>query len=120
MQGKVDDINGVLREEIAGSRVLRAFVREDRERERYGTVNDQLTDLNRRIGLLMALLNPIIMFIINFSSVLVLFVAAPRIEDGEMQVGSTTASLASLAPRPLAVMMATFMTMMIPRAMVSA
>src|SRR5690625_6117841 len=71
MQGKIDDVNGVLREQITGIRVLRAFVREDRERERYGTVNVQLTDLNRRIGLLMALLNPIIMFIINFSSVLV-------------------------------------------------
>jgi len=120
MQGKIDDINGVLREQITGIRVLRAFVREDRERERYGTVNDQLTDLNRRIGLLMALLNPIIMFIINFSSVLVLFVAAPRIEDGEMQVGSITAFIAYLVQILIAVMMATFMTMMIPRAMVSA
>src|SRR5699024_10728472 len=80
----------------------------------------QLTDLNRRIGLLMALLNPIIMFIINFSSVLVLFVAAPRIEDGEMQVGSITAFIAYLVQILIAVMMATFMTMMIPRAMVSA
>src|SRR5690625_2715546 len=103
MQGKIDDINGVLREQITGIRVLRAFVREDRERERYGTVNDQLTDLNRRIGLLMALLNPIIMFIINFSSVLVLFVAAPRIEDGEMQVGSITAFIAYLVQILIAV-----------------
>ena len=120
MQGKIDDVNGVLREQITGIRVLRAFVREDRERERYGTVNDQLTDLNRRIGLLMALLNPIIMFIINFSSVLVLLVAAPRIEDGVMQVGSITAFIAYLVQILIAVMMATFMTMMIPRAMVSA
>lgn len=120
MQGKIDDINGVLREQITGIRVLRAFVREDRERERYGTVNDQLTDLNRRIGLLMALLNPIIMFIINFSSVLVLAVAAPRIEDGVMEVGSITAFIAYLVQILIAVMMATFMTMMIPRAMVSA
>ena len=120
MQGKIDDINGVLREQITGIRVLRAFVREDRERERYGTVNDQLTDLNRRIGLLMALLNPIIMFIINISSVLVLLVAAPRIEDGVMEVGSITAFIAYLVQILIAVMMATFMTMMIPRAMVSA
>ena len=120
MQGKIDDINGVLREQITGIRVLRAFVREDRERARYGTVNDQLTDLNRRIGLLMALLNPIIMFIINFSSVLVLAVAAPRIEAGVMEVGSITAFIAYLVQILIAVMMATFMTMMIPRAMVSA
>lgn len=120
MQGKIDDINGVLREQITGIRVLRAFVREDRERERYGVVNDQLTDLNRRIGLLMILINPIIMFILNVSSVMVLLVAAPRIDSGQMEVGSITAFIAYLMQILIAVMMATFMTMMIPRAMVSA
>ncbi|MBB5830304.1 ABC transporter ATP-binding protein [Brachybacterium aquaticum] len=120
MQGKIDDINGVLREQITGIRVLRAFVREDRERERYAVVNDQLTDLNRRIGLLMILINPIIMFILNISSVMVLLVAAPRIDSGQMEVGSITAFIAYLMQILIAVMMATFMTMMIPRAMVSA
>ncbi|MDN6302653.1 MAG: ABC transporter ATP-binding protein/permease, partial [Brachybacterium sp.] len=120
MQGKIDDINSVLREQITGIRVLRAFVREDRERERYGVVNDQLTDLNRRIGLLMILINPLIMFILNISSVAVLLVAAPRIETGQMEVGSITAFIAYLMQILIAVMMATFMTMMIPRAMVSA
>ena len=120
MQGKIDDINGVLREQITGIRVLRAFVREDRERERYGVVNHELTDLNRRIGLLMILINPIIMFILNVSSVMVLLVAAPRIEAGQMEIGSITAFIAYLMQILIAVMMATFMTMMIPRAMVSA
>ncbi|MDN5685891.1 MAG: ABC transporter ATP-binding protein/permease [Brachybacterium sp.] len=120
MQGKIDDINGVLREQITGIRVLRAFVREDRERERYGVVNDQLTDLNRRIGLLMILIQPIIMVVLNVSSVLVLLVAAPRIDSGQMEVGSITAFIAYLMQILIAVMMATFMTMMIPRAMVSA
>ncbi|WP_114854269.1 ABC transporter ATP-binding protein [Brachybacterium sp. YJGR34] len=120
MQGKIDDINGVLREQITGIRVLRAFVREDRERERYETVNHELTELNRRIGLLMILINPIIMFILNISSVAVLAVAAPRIDDGQMEIGSITAFIAYLMQILIAVMMATFMTMMIPRAMVSA
>ncbi|MEE1617906.1 ABC transporter ATP-binding protein [Brachybacterium sp. J144] len=120
MQGRIDDINGVLREQITGIRVLRAFVREDRERERYGEVNHELTELNRRIGLLMILINPIIMFLLNISSVLVLLVAAPRIDAGQMEVGSITAFIAYLMQILIAVMMATFMTMMIPRAMVSA
>ena len=120
MQGKIDDINGVLREQITGIRVLRAFVREDRERERYAVVNGELTELNRRIGLLMILINPIIMFILNMSSVLVLLVAAPRIDSGQMEIGSITAFIAYLMQILIAVMMATFMTMMIPRAMVSA
>lgn len=120
MQGKIDDINGVLREQITGIRVLRAFVREDRERERYELVNTELTDLNWRIGRLMILINPIIMFILNISSVLVLLVAAPRIDSGQMEVGSITAFIAYLMQILIAVMMATFMTMMIPRAMVSA
>ena len=119
MQEKIDRINGVLREQITGIRVLRAFVREERERERYAEVNFELTDLNRRIGLLMILINPIIMFIINISSVLVLAVAAPRIDAGQMEVGSITAFIAYLIQILIAVMMATFMTMMIPRAMVS-
>jgi len=100
--------------------VLRAFVREDRERERYEVVNTELTDLNWRIGRLMILINPIIMFILNISSVLVLLVAAPRIDSGQMEVGSITAFIAYLMQILIAVMMATFMTMMIPRAMVSA
>src|SRR5699024_9252236 len=117
---KIDDINSVLREQITGIRVLRAFVREDRERSRYAVVNGELTDLNRRIGLLMILINPLIMFILNISSVMVLLVAAPRIDAGQMEVGSITAFIAYLMQILIAVMMATFMTMMIPRAMVSA
>ena len=120
MQGKIDDINGVLREQITGIRVLRAFVREDRERERYAVVNGELTDLNWRIGRLMILINPIIMFILNISSVLVIVVAAPRLDAGQMEIGSITAFIAYLMQILIAVMMATFMTMMIPRAMVSA
>jgi ATP-binding cassette subfamily B multidrug efflux pump len=120
MQERIDAINQVLREQITGIRVLRAFTREDFERERYEDANALLTDTNRRVGLLMILINPIIMFLLQVSSVLVLWFAAPRVESGTMQVGSITAFIAYLIQILIAVMMATFMTMMIPRAMVSA
>ncbi|MDO5661316.1 MAG: ABC transporter ATP-binding protein [Brachybacterium sp.] len=120
MQERIDRINLVLREQITGIRVLRAFTREDYERARYEDINALLTDTNRRVGLLMILINPIIMFMLNVSSVLVLWFAAPRVESGQMQVGSITAFIAYLIQILIAVMMATFMTMMIPRAMVSA
>lgn len=120
MQERIDRINLVLREQITGIRVLRAFTRESYEESRYETANASLTDTNRRVGLLMILIQPIIMLMLNGSSVLVLWFAAPRVASGEMQVGSITAFIAYLIQILIAVMMATFMTMMIPRAMVSA
>lgn len=120
MQDRIDRINLILREQITGIRPLRAFTREDHERARYEVANEALTDTNRRVGLLMILINPIIMLLLNASSVLVLWFAAPRVDAGQMQVGSITAFIAYLIQILIAVMMATFMTMMIPRAMVSA
>jgi ATP-binding cassette subfamily B multidrug efflux pump len=120
MQVQIDAINQVLREQITGIRVLRAFTREDHEQDRYEVANAALTDTNRRVGLLMILTNPIIMFLLNVSSVLVLWFAAPRVDAGTMQVGSITAFIQYLVQILIAVMMTTFMTMMIPRAMVSA
>lgn len=120
MQERIDDLNLVLREQITGIRVVRAFVREPFERDRFDTSNRRLTSINRSIGHLIAFLNPIVMFLLSFSSVLVLLVAAGPIDRGEMQVGSITAFIAYLIQILIAVMMATFMTMMVPRAMVSA
>ncbi|GAB2536521.1 ABC transporter ATP-binding protein [Brachybacterium huguangmaarense] len=119
MQERIDRINLILREQITGIRVLRAFTREEHESGRYEVANEALTDTNRRVGLLMILIQPIIMFMLNASSVLVLWFAAPRVEAGQMEVGSITAFIAYLIQILIAVMMATFMTMMIPRAMVS-
>jgi len=119
MQERIDRINLILREQITGIRVLRAFTREGFERERYEGANELLTDTNRRVGLLMILIQPIVMLMLNASSVLVLWFAAPRVDSGQMQVGSITAFIAYLVQILIAVMMATFMTMMIPRAMVS-
>lgn len=120
MQERIDDLNLILREQITGIRVVRAFVREPFERDRFEVSNERFTEINRRVGHLIALINPIIMFLLSFSSVLVLLVAAGPIDRGEMQVGSITAFIAYLIQILIAVMMATFMTMMIPRAMVSA
>lgn len=120
MQERIDDLNLILREQITGIRVVRAFVREPFERDRFAVSNERFTQINRRVGHLIALINPIIMFLLSSSSVLVLLVAAGPIDRGEMQVGSITAFISYLIQILIAVMMATFMTMMIPRAMVSA
>ncbi|WP_058235879.1 ABC transporter ATP-binding protein [Devriesea agamarum] len=120
IQKKIDRINQILREQITGIRVLRAFTREQWERDRYEVANADITDLNRKVGLLMIIMNPFIMFTLNASSVFVIWFAAPMIDAGTMQVGSITAFMSYLIQILIAVMMATFMTMMIPRAMVSA
>ena len=120
MQERIDDLNLILREQITGIRVVRAFVREPHERDRFEVSNERFTQINRRVGHLIAFINPIIMFLLSFSSVLVLLAAAGPIDRGEMQVGSIVAFISYLIQILIAVMMATFMTMMIPRAMVSA
>lgn len=120
MQERIDELNLILREQITGIRVVRAFVREPYERGRFEVSNERFTQINRRVGHLIAFINPIIMFLLSFSSVLVLLAAAGPIDRGEMQVGSIVAFISYLIQILIAVMMATFMTMMIPRAMVSA
>ena len=120
MQERIDELNLILREQITGIRVVRAFVREPHERGRFEVSNERFTQINRRVGHLIAFINPIIMFLLSFSSVLVLLAAAGPIDRGEMQVGSIVAFISYLIQILIAVMMATFMTMMIPRAMVSA
>jgi ATP-binding cassette subfamily B protein len=120
MQQRVDDVNRVLREQISGVRVVRAFVREPVETERFGAANQALTDNAVRAGRLMAMLFPTVMLVLNVSSVGVLWFGADRIGSGQMQVGSLTAFLSYLAQILMSVMMATFMLMMVPRAAVCA
>jgi ATP-binding cassette subfamily B protein len=120
MQTSLDGVNRVLREQITGIRVVRAFVRELHEEERFGGANGELTEAGLRVGRLMALVFPIVMFIFNASTVSVMWFGAYRIESGDMQVGSLTAFLAYLVQILMGVMMATFMATMIPRASVSA
>ncbi len=120
MQVRLDRINQVLREQIMGIRVIRAFVRDTRERERFGKANDDLLVVSLKVGRLMALMFPVVMLVMNASSVAVLWFGAQRIDSGEMQIGALTAFLSYLLQILMAVMMATFMFMMVPRAEVSA
>ncbi|MEU0567425.1 ABC transporter ATP-binding protein [Nonomuraea sp. NPDC005983] len=120
MQERIDRINQVLREQITGIRVIRAFVRDRHERERFGVANDQLTDVSLRVGRLMALMFPSVMLVVNVSSVAVVWFGGHRIADGTMQVGALTAVISYLMQILMSVMMAMFMFMMIPRAEVCA
>ncbi|MDQ1580671.1 MAG: ATP-binding cassette, subfamily multidrug efflux pump [Microbacteriaceae bacterium] len=120
MQKRIDNINRILREQLMGIRVVRAFVREDVETARFGRANDDVTATALKVGRLMALMFPIVMFVLNVSSVAVIWFGAFRVSDGSMQVGTLTAFLAYLMQILMAVMMATFMAVMIPRAAVSA
>jgi ATP-binding cassette, subfamily B, multidrug efflux pump len=120
MQDRVDAVNRVLREQITGVRVVRAFVREPVETKRFAEANTELTNTALRAGRLMALMFPTVMLVLNVSSVAVLWFGASRIDSGQMQVGALTAFLNYLAQILMSVMMATFMVMMIPRAAVCA
>ncbi|MEV0893650.1 ABC transporter ATP-binding protein [Promicromonospora sp. NPDC050262] len=120
MQKRIDAINSVLREQITGLRVVRAFVRERRETQRFGVVNEELFDTSLRAGRLMALTFPVVMLIMNLASVAVLWFGAHEIEAGEMEIGSLTAFLSYIMYILMAVMMSTMIFMMIPRAAVAA
>ncbi|MEU8418690.1 ABC transporter ATP-binding protein [Amycolatopsis japonica] len=120
MQERIDKINQILREQIMGIRVIRAFVKDTHERRRFTKANTELLDVSLVVGRLMALMFPIVMLVMNASSVAVLWFGGLRIDDGSMQIGALTAFLSYLMQILMAVMMATFMFMMVPRAEVSA
>jgi ATP-binding cassette subfamily B protein len=120
MQAKIDNVNRVLREQITGVRVVRAFVREPVEARRFGVANAELSLTALKAGRLMARLFPVVMLVLNVSLVGLFWFGAHRIDDGDMQVGSLTAFMSYLMQILMSVMMATFMMMMIPRAAVCA
>lgn len=120
MQTRIDTVNRVLREQITGIRVVRAFVREPYETDRFGVANADLTATALRTGRLMALIFPVVMLVLNVSSVAVLWFGAQRVDANAIQVGALTAFLQYLMQILMAVMMATFMLMMVPRAAVCA
>jgi len=119
MQARIDVVNRVLREQLSGIRVVRAFVRERDEAERFAEANAALTSTALQAGRLMVLIFPTVMLILNASSVAVLWFGAGRVDSGEMQIGALTAFLMYLMLILTSVMMATFMAIMIPRAAVS-
>ncbi|MDX3849448.1 ABC transporter ATP-binding protein [Streptomyces sp. AK02-01A] len=120
MQTRLDSVNRILREQITGNRVIRAFVRDDYEKGRFREANTELTDVAVSTGRLMALMFPTVMTVVNVSSIAVVWFGAHRIDSGGMEIGALTAFLAYLMQIVMAVMMATFMFMMVPRAEVCA
>ncbi len=120
MQLRIDRVNLVLREQITGMRVVRAFVREPQETARFSQANDELTQTALRAGRLMAATFPTVMLIINISSVSVIWIGGNQIGAGEMEIGAMVAYLTYLIQILFAVVMVTFMVSMIPRAAVAA
>ncbi|HET6167230.1 MAG TPA: ABC transporter ATP-binding protein [Marmoricola sp.] len=120
MQVRLDEVNRLLREQITGVRVVRAFVRERHETERFAVANEDLTDVSIRAGRWLAGMFPTVMLVANVASVGVLWFGGHRVEAGHMQVGELTAYLSYLMQIVMSVMMATFMIMMIPRSAVCA
>jgi ATP-binding cassette subfamily B multidrug efflux pump len=120
MQTRIDTVNRVLREQITGIRVIRAFVKDAHERQRFGGANDELKESGLAVGRLLALMFPLVMLVVNLSSVAVMWFGAYRINSGGMQIGALTAFLSYLMQILMSVMMATFMFMMVPRAEVCA
>ena len=120
MQKKLDAINGLLREQIAGIRVVRAFGREDHEAERFHDANTDLSKLSLNIGRVFVTMFPVIMLIMNLATAAVLWFGGHRVDEGLVEVGSLTAFMQYLMQILMAVMMGVFMLMMLPRAIVCA
>jgi ATP-binding cassette, subfamily B, multidrug efflux pump len=120
MQTQIDTVNRILREQITGIRVVRAFVREPYETARFARANTELTDTTTSVGRYVASIFPIVMFILNVFSVAVLWFGARRIDADEMQIGALTAFLTYLIQILMSVMMATFLLIIAPRAAVCA
>lgn len=119
MQTRIDAINRVLREQITGIRVVRAFVREPYESKRFAATNQALTDVSTSAGRWMAGMFPIVMFVMNLASVGVLWFGSHRVDTGQIQIGQLTAFLTYIIQILMSVMMATMMLIMWPRASVS-
>ncbi len=120
MQEKIDVVNRVMREQITGVRVVRAFVRERYEDDRFAGANEELTGTAIRAGRWMVLIFPVVLLILNASSVGVLWFGGARVANGDMQIGALTAFLSYLMMILMSVMMAAFMAIMVPRASVCA
>jgi len=120
MQERIDRINEILREQLTGIRIVRAFVREPEEKQRFSDANAAVTEVALRGGRLQALMFPTATLIINISSVAVVWFGSDRINEGLMQPGAMIAFLTYLTQILMSVMMATWMAALIPRAAVSA
>lgn len=120
MQERIDGVNKVMREQITGIRVIRAFVRERFEADRFAHANADLTSVAVTVGRWMAAMFPVVILVLNVSSVAVLWFGGLRIDAGAMEIGSLTAFLSYLVQILMAAMMSTFMLVLVPRASVCA
>ena len=120
MQERIDNVNRVMREQITGIRVVRAFVRERYETQRFGVANDDLADATLRVGRMTALMFPAVMLITNLTLIAVLWFGGHAVDDGTVEIGSLTAMISYVMQIMMSVMMASFLAMMAPRAGVCA
>jgi len=120
MQARIDRINQIMREQLTGIRVVRAFVRENEERARFTRASDDVMETALRAGNLMALMFPAVMLVMNLSSVAIIWFGAAEVQDNGVQIGTLFAFLSYMMQILMGVMMATFMFVMIPRAAVCA
>ena len=120
MQDRIDEVNRLLREQITGVRVVRAFVREEHETARFRDANAELTVVAVRAGRWQAGMFPVVMIVANLATVGVMWFGGHRVESGQMEVGALTAYISYLMQIVMSVMMAMFMLMMVPRAAVCA
>ena len=120
MQESVDAVNRILREQITGIRVVRAFVRERHEEARFDDANTTYTGTALAVGRLFSMVFPLVMLVFNGASVAVLWFGAHRVDNGQMEVGALTAFMTYLMQVLMSVMFGVMMSMMIPRASVSA
>src|SRR6478609_2205007 len=120
MQKRIDRVNQIMREQLSGIRVVRAFVREREERARFAKASDDVKDTALRAGNLMALMFPAVMLVMNLSSVAVIWFGAFQVQENGVEIGTIFAFLNYMMQILMGVMMATFMFVMIPRAAVCA
>lgn len=120
VQERLDGVNRVMREHLSGIRVVRAFVREPHELQRFGAANSALANAQIRVGNLMAFMFPTVFLVMNLSTVAVWWFGGHRVGDGDLQIGALSAYMSYLMQILMAIMMATFMLVMIPRAAVAA
>jgi len=120
MQERLDQVNRVLREQITGVRVVRAFVREPHEEQRFAEASEDVTAVGLRAGRTFAMMFPIVGIVQNGASIAVLALGAGRVESGDLQVGALVAYLTYLVQIIMAVVMVTFLASMVPRASVAA
>jgi ATP-binding cassette subfamily B multidrug efflux pump len=119
-QKRLDAVNRIMREQLTGIRVVRAFVREPIEEKRFEAANTDIMDVGRRVGSLFVLLFPVAMLVLNVTVVGVIWFGGIRVDSGDIQIGTLFAFMQYVGLILGGVLMASFMTIMIPRAAVSA